>query len=105
MAVEDAHPCASPFGRLSGVQIGSPADLSLNSGVVVDGQFVLLTSERIVLAGGQCSERRERNSQRHATRYHWFRFAFFIGMTAIAFVQLIFSIIVCFPSIKGFQEG
>ena len=34
-AAHDAHPCASPFGRLSAVQIGSPADLSLNADVTV----------------------------------------------------------------------
>ena len=34
-AAHDAHPCASPDGRLSAVQIGYPADLSLNADVTV----------------------------------------------------------------------
>ncbi|MGH8548572.1 MAG: hypothetical protein ACRERU_08240 [Methylococcales bacterium] len=32
-AIHDAHPCASPGGRLSAVQIGYPADLSPNADV------------------------------------------------------------------------
>ena len=29
-----AHPCAQPFGQASPVQIGSPADLSIDAGVL-----------------------------------------------------------------------
>ena len=34
-AAHDAHPCASPIGQPSAVQIGYPADLSLNADVTV----------------------------------------------------------------------
>ena len=35
VVAHDAHPCASPDGRLSAVQIGYPADLSLHADVTV----------------------------------------------------------------------
>jgi hypothetical protein len=34
-AAHDGHPCASPVGQPSAVQIGYPADLSLNADVTV----------------------------------------------------------------------